>query len=218
MKMRGDKQMGFKCRVAALAACSTLALAGFAAGGAQAGILSLLPGACGNQPESQPFLQWGDTNEYTPVPGGSFEPGSAPWTLTGGASVVSGNETFYVSSKSDSHSLALPAGSSATSPASCTDIYHPTLRLFLRNTGSVRSHLTVDALYPGLLGGVQTAEIGSLTGSSSWEPTPQLELLVDNLMATLSLDQTAIAFRFAPADSLGNWRIDDVYLDPFCRG
>jgi hypothetical protein len=205
-------------RAAALAAVSTLVIGGGLAGGAQANILSLLPGSCANQPESQPFTQWGDYNEYTPVPGGSFESGSVPWLLSGGAGTVAGNETFYVRSPTDSRSLALPAGSSATSPASCTDIYHPTLRLFVRNTGSSRSHLTVDALYPGLLGSVQSSQIGSLTGSGSWEPTPQLSLLLDNLLGTLSLDQTAIAFRFAPAGSLGNWRIDDVYLDPFARG
>jgi hypothetical protein len=90
--------------------------------------------------------------------------------------------------------------------------------MFVQNTGNPTSHLAVYALYPGLLGIVQTAKIGSLTGTGSWEPTPQLPLLVSNLMATLSLDQTAIAFRLAPADSLGNWRVDDVYLDPFARG
>ena len=210
--------MGFKIRVAALAAMSTLALGGLVAGQAQANILSLLPGACGNQPESQPFSQFKDSNQYTPVPGGSFESGSFPWLLTGGAGVVSGNETYFVGSKADSHSLALPAGSSATSPASCTDIYHPVVRLFVQNTGSARSQLNVYALYPGLLGGVVTSKLAGVTGSSSWQPTQQMSLLVNNLLGTLSLDQTAIAFRFAPADSLGNWRVDDVYLDPYFRG
>jgi hypothetical protein len=209
--------MGIKIRVAALSGVLALAITGAMAGGAQASILSLLPGACGNQPESQLFAQWGDTSNYTPVPGGSFESGAIPWALTGGAATTSGNESFYVNSPTNSRSLALPARSSATSPASCTDIYHPTLRLFVSNSGSASSHLTVDALYPGLLGGVNTAKIGSLSGTSSWEPSPQITLLVSNLLATLSLSQTAIAFRFAPADSLGNWRIDDVYLDPFCR-
>jgi hypothetical protein len=210
--------MGRKIRVATLATVSCLAIGAAFAGGAQANLLSLLPGACSNQPESQPFAQWGDSSHYTPVPGGNFESGAVPWVLSGGAATAQGNESFYVGSNSDSRSLALPAGSSATSPASCTDIYHPTVRFFVRNTGSASSHLTVKALYPGLLGSVNTATIGSLTGTGSWAPSPQLTLLVSNLLATVSLNQTAIAFRFAPADSLGNWRIDDVYLDPFCKG
>lgn len=206
-----------RIRAAGLAGVATLAISAALAGGAQANILSLLPGSCGNQPESQPFQQWGDSSEYTPVPGGSFESGSVPWLLAGGAKVVSGNESSFVGSASDSHSLSLPAGSTATSPPSCTSIYHPTVRMFVQNTGTASSHLTVYALYPGLLGMVQTAKIGSLTGTGAWQPSPQVSLLLTNLLATLSLDQTAIAFRFAPADRLGNWRIDDVYLDPYCR-
>jgi hypothetical protein len=210
--------MRLQTRVATMAALSTLTVGALAASGAQAGVLSLLPGSCHNQPESHPFAPWGDTSGYTPVPGGSFEAGTVPWTLSGGAAVVSGNETYQVNNSSDSHSLSLPAGSSATSPASCTSIYHPTVRLFVQNTGSASSRLTLQALYPGLLGGVQTANIGQLTGSSTWQPSSAMPLLVSNLLATLSLDQTAIAFRFVPADATGHWRIDDVYLDPYGRG
>jgi len=209
--------MKLRTRAIVSAALFTLALGVSAAPPAQADVLSILPGSCGNQPVSQPFAQWGDLNHYTPVPGGSFEARDVSWLLTGSATITSGNETYYVQSASDSQSLSLPSRSTATSPASCTSIYHPTLRFFLRNTGSPSSHLTVQALYPGLLGGIQTATLGELTGSSSWQPSPELPLLVSNLLATLSLDQTAIAFRFAPADATGSWSIDDVYLDPYGR-
>jgi hypothetical protein len=101
---------------------------------------------------------------------------------------------------------------------SCTSIYHPTVRFFLRNTGNPRSRLTVQAVYPGLLGGTQTTTLGQLTGSSTWQPSPAMTLLVSNLLATVSLNQTTIGFRFIPADSTGAWSIDDVYLDPFMRG
>jgi hypothetical protein len=179
-------------------------------------LLSILPGSCGNQPASQPFAQWGDYSSYTPVPGGTFEAGSVPWFL-GGAKVAPGNETYYVSGPG-SLSLSLPSGSSATSPLSCTSIYDPTVRLFVRNTGSPSSHLMVQALYPGLLGGLQASTIGALSGSSSWKPSPAMGLLVSNLLSTVSLGQTVIGFRFTPADSSGSWSIDDVYLDPFHRG
>jgi hypothetical protein len=205
-----------RIRAVFLAASSVLALASIAAPAAHANPLSILPGSCGNQPASQPFARFGDYNEYTPVPGGSFEAGSVPWALTGGAHVVTGNETYHVAGAGNSHSLALPAGSSATSPASCTSIYHPTVRLFVRNTGATSSHLIVQAIYPTLLG-VGTSTIGELSGSSSWKPSPAMSLLVTNLLATLSLNHTSIAFRFVPADRTGNWTIDDVYLDPFMR-
>ena len=205
-------------RAILLAAVSTLAVGALAAPAAQANLLSILPGSCGSQAESQPFAPWGDFNSYTPVPGGNFEQGASGWLLSRGAAISSGNESFHVGRAGDSHSLSLSAGSSATSPGSCTSIYHPTVRLFVRNTGSSRSRLVVQALYPGLLGGVQSSTVGQVSGSSSWGPSPAMTLLVNNLLATLSLDQTVIAFRFTPADSTGAWSIDDVYLDPYFRG
>jgi hypothetical protein len=205
-----------RTRAAFLTALSVLTVCAFAAPAANANLLSILPGTCGNQPESQPFAPFGDYNDYTLVPGGNFEPGGLPWVLTGAAHVASGNESYHVGGSSDSHSLALPAGSSATSPFSCTDIYHPTVRLFVRNTGSASSRLKIQAIYPTLLG-TGTATLGQITGTSAWQPTAADSLFLNNLLATLTLNQTSIAFRFVPADSTGNWSIDDVYLDPFAR-
>jgi hypothetical protein len=205
-----------RIRGALLAGLSALLLVALAAPAANANLLSLLPGACGAQPASQPFAAWGDSAYYTPVAGGSFEANSPPWLLTGGAQVSAGNESFKVAG-SGSRSLTLPPGSSATSLPSCTSIYHPTVRLFVRNTGSRASRLLVQALYPGLLGGVQSATVGVLSGSSSWAPSQAMPLLTSNLLATVSLANTVIAFRFTPADRAGAWSIDDVYLDPYHR-
>jgi hypothetical protein len=47
--------------------------------------------------------------------GGSFEPGSAPWTLTGGARVVADDAPNVLDAPDRSQGLDLPAGSSATS-------------------------------------------------------------------------------------------------------
>jgi hypothetical protein len=213
----GGHQMIRRSRVAFLATLSALSLGALAAPAANANLLSILPGTCGNQPESQPFAQFGDNASYTLVPGGNFESGGTPWALTGAAHVASGNETYYVGGTADSRSLSLPAGSSATSPFSCTDIYHPTVRLFVRNTGASSSHLIVQAIYPSLLGKATTT-LGEITGTSRWAPTAADSLFLNNLLATISLSQTSIAFRFVPADSTGNWSIDDVYLDPYARG
>lgn len=209
--------MNLRIRAALLAALSALAVVGAAAPAAQANVLSLLPGSCGSETSSQPFARWGDSSYYTLMPGGNFET-SLSWPLVGGAKVVSGNESYYVGGAGDSHSLGLSAGSSATSLASCTSIYHPTVRFFVRNTGASGSRLEVQALYPGLLGGVSTATLGQISGSASWTPSPAMPLLVSNLLSTLSLNQTVIAFRFTPMDSTGAWSIDDVYLDPRARG
>jgi hypothetical protein len=201
-----------------MATLSTCAIALVAVPAAQANVLSLLPGSCSGETESQVFAQFGDNNQYTGVPGGDFEAGSIPWANTGGAATVSGNESFNVGGASDSSSLSLPDGSSATGPAVCASIYKPTLRFFARNTGSASSRLNVDVYYPGLLGGVRSARVGSITAGSAWSPTSEQQLTVTNLLSTLSLSRTVIAFRFSPADSNGEWSIDDVYVDPKCRG
>lgn len=209
--------MNSRLRVAAGAAISSLALCALAVPAAQANPLSLLPGSCGPESDSQPFAQWGDTSNYTLVPGGDFEAGSPSWGLSRGAAVGAGNETFQVHGAADQSSLQLPADSSAISFPACTSIYHPTLRLFVRNTGASSSRLRVEVLYPGLLGSLQTAQVADLSGSSEWAPTPTMSLTLTNLLATLSLSRTAVAFRFIP-QSGGNWSIDDVYLDPHMRG
>ena len=208
--------MNTRFRATLVAISSLAAVALTAPGAAQANLLSILPGSCGNQVESQPFATWGDSNNYTLVTGGTFEPGSVPWALVG-AHVVAGNESYYVNGGGDQDSLSLPSGSSATSPAVCTSIYHPTLRLFVSNSGVTSSRLKVQALYPGLLGGVQVATLGYLSGTAAWQPSPAMQLTVTNLLATLSLDQTAIAYRFTAEGSGGQWRIDDVYVDPRMR-
>jgi hypothetical protein len=205
--------MTIRSRATLVAVCAS-ALLSLSCSAAQANLLSILPGSCGLEVESQPFASLGDANKYTLVPGGTFESGAVPWTLSSGASVVTGNESYYVDGSSDHRSLSLPGGSSATSPAVCTSIYDPTLRLFVQNSGSASSRLRVEALYPALIGGVQAARLGDLTATSAWQPSPALALTVTNLLATLSLQETAIAYRFTPDDAIGKWRIDDVYVDP----
>jgi hypothetical protein len=56
--------------------------------------------------------------------------------------------------------------------------------------------------------------IGLLTGSSRWDPTIPVPV-VANLLPLLPDNRTAVAFRFSPQDAAGDWRIDDVYVDPY---
>jgi hypothetical protein len=209
--------MNTRIRAAFAVALSSCAVALVAVPAAEANVLSLLPGSCSGETYTQPFSQFGDTNNYVLVPGGNFESGGLPWATTGDAGRVDGNESFDVTAATDSSSLSLPAGSSATGPAVCANIYKPTLRFFARNTGSSSSRLNVDVYYPGLLGGLQKARVGTIGGGANWSPTGAQQLTVQNLLATLSLSRTVIAFRFSPADSSGNWTIDDVYVDPHMR-
>jgi hypothetical protein len=204
-----------RLRAAAAAAASTGLLAALAAAPAQASLLSVDPNSCGEAPVSTPFAQFGDGASYVPVPGGSFESTDDAWTLSGGASVVDGNESFYANDSGDTSSLSLPPGSSATSPAMCTSIYRPTLRFFVRNQGSQWSNLKVDALYRGPLGNVGVLQLGLITGSS-WTPSMRMPILA-SLVSTLPGASTSVAFRFTPMGGNGAWSIDDVYVDPIGR-
>jgi hypothetical protein len=210
--------MRIRTRTALAAALSCFAAAAAAAPAAQANVLSLLPGSCSGESEGQVFAQFGDSNQYTLVPGGNFEAGTIPWLNSGGAARADGNESYNVGEADDSTSLSLPDGSATVSPPVCANIYKPTLRFFARNTGSSSSRLNVDVYYPGLLGAVRSARLGTVSAGPNWGPTDERQLTVTNLLATLSLSRTVIAFRFSPADNNGEWSIDDVYVDPKMRG
>lgn len=186
------------------------------AASAQAGVLVSSAPSCSSEPLSQPFLPWGDPASYTLSPGGSFENTMRGWTLTGGAAVTSGNETFYVGGSNDSKSLALPAGSSATSASVCVGIQNPTVRFFARNGGSATSTLQVNVLFEDSLGNVQSAPLATLTAGAAWQPTSQIPI-VANLLPLMPDNTTAVAFTFTPQGSGGDWHIDDLYVDPWGR-
>jgi hypothetical protein len=194
-------------------------LGALAAGEAETGRATLTPeptGSCAGQLLEQPFLRWLDPAHYVLAPDGGLEQRARGWTLRGGATVVAGNEPFFVRSLGDTRSLALPSGSSATTPFMCAGVEHPTLRLFAANSGSVLSTLKVEILFTGPLGLVGTAPVTTVASTAGWKPTAPA-LLLANLTALPSVtDGTiAVAFRFTPQGSDGRWRIDDVYVDPF---
>lgn len=185
------------------AAASTLAVA---AAPASAGLVVGSASNCGPQPVSKPFTPWLDYADYTRMPGGDFESGAEGWELSGGAEVVEGGS-------GGASSLRLPAGSSATSPAICAGIEHPTSRFFVKRTSGglgALHDLRVDVLYEDAGGTVQSQPIATVPGSSSWQPSLPLPTVVNNLALT---DQTPIAFRYTPQG--GSWAIDDVWVDPW---
>ncbi|MHB8656347.1 MAG: hypothetical protein ACYC91_00095 [Solirubrobacteraceae bacterium] len=203
-------------RRSALAVIALAAALAFV-GSAQAGVLVSSATSCSAESLSQPFLPWLDVSHYTLAPGGSFETGAAPWTLTGGAAVGAGNESFQVGATPDSQSLTLPDASSATSPSMCVGIDHPTLRFFARNTGSSLSTLAVSVQFEDSFGNRLSAPVGLVSSGSSWQPTLPMAIGA-NLLALLPGDETAVSFQFTPAGTGGGWQIDDVYVDPWGRG
>jgi hypothetical protein len=184
---------------------------------AHAGVLLSSASNCSSETLSQPFQPWLDVSSYAPLPGGAFESGQAGWSLSGAAAVTPGNESYYLNSPTDSSSLSLPGGSSATSPSMCVGINNPTVRFMARNGGSLFSTLRVDVLFEDALGNVHSAPVATLLSGSSWQPTLPLPITV-NLLTLLPGNETAVAFRFTAQGGGGDWHIDDVYVDPWGRG
>lgn len=184
---------------------------------AQAGPLVASDPDCAEENLSQPFLPWADPAQYQFAPDGGFEAGAEGWALEGGATVVSGNESHYVHDAGDSQSLRLPAGSSATSPTVCVGIEHPTIRLFASNGGSALAGVSVKVLFEDASGNVLSAPIGGISGGSSWQPTAPMPI-VANLLPLLPGDHTPVAFKFTAQGYGADWRIDDLYVDPYRRG
>ena len=154
---------------------------------------------------SQPFSAFGDSATYFPVANGGFESGTGGWTLAGGAAVLPGGDPFIAGSAG--FSLDLPAGASATTPASCVDLGSPTLRFFTRGTGAT--------VIVSVLVGPLAVPVGIIRPSGAWAPSPAL-LYLTNVLGILSPTGTvSAAFRF---DALGgDARIDDVLLAPYRR-
>ena len=204
-------------RTGAAAAVAIAALAASAAT-ANAGILVASASSCDDQALSKTFLPWLDPADYTPLSGGDFEGDGAGWSTTGNAAIAAGNEPFRVGGAGDSKSLAMAAGSSATSPAICVGITHPTMRFFAkrRSTGLLASlsTLRVDALTETATGAILTTPVGVVASTGSWQPTLPLPI-VTNLLPLLPGEHTPVAFRFTAVG--GDWSVDDVWVDPYNR-
>jgi hypothetical protein len=201
----------------------------FAVPTAQAGVLVDTAVGCDNYRFERPFDRWADPFNYVLVPNGTFERSAQGWQLTAGVRVVPGNEAYYVHRRGERRSLRLGGSNAvANSPAMCVQAgvlpieLYPTMRFFARNLGAVSSTLRVDVRFEGPDGDVLVAPIALLHGSerwasTRWEPTDPIAV-VANLLPNLGdplLGESAVAFRFSPQDNDGDWRIDDVYVDPY---
>jgi hypothetical protein len=184
--------------------------------------LSLLPAApaeastatCPTATVSQPFLKWGDENQYQLVTGGDFEGTLPGWTLSHGAQQTSGSETYGVTGKVGTSSLALPsAGASAQSPFTCVSASDPTFRLFARSEGPTAT-ISVAVAYQSLLG-VIVVPVASVTPNSGWQPTAALPTGAVIAGALSSNGTAQLALRFTAVR--GSSRIDDVFIDPRMR-
>lgn len=172
--------------------------------------------ACSYTGAKQVFKQWGDQHEYVLAPNGGFESGGSGWSLEGGASVVAGNESFYLNGSGDSKSLSLPAGSSAVSSPLCMSLETPVFRMLARNSGNPSSTLRVEATY-SLLGILRTTVVNSVSAGSNWTPTQEMSPVLGLSTVIGTILPAYIQVRITPVGPGGVWQVDDLYVDPFSR-
>jgi hypothetical protein len=160
-------------------------------------------GGCPGADLSQPFAPWGDLSSYELVPGGDFE--TSAWTLRHGAQPVGGSEPYAVTGTLGATSLLLPPGASATSPSTCVDVSHPTLRFFIGGTGTV----LVQVIYAN-----KAVPVGIATAGGGWGPSPIM--LTGSAVFGGLVGTAEMSLRFTQLS--GSPQIDDVFIDPWNRG
>jgi len=188
------------------------ALGGVVAAAVLAGTIAppaMAGAACPPPPkDGKPFKLWGDSNKYVLTTGGSFEQGSDAWSLSGGASLVSGNEPWYVNSESDVQSLYLPAGGSATSGCTSAPMITSIVRFFATNVGSSSGGIHVEVIVNGGKNGILDG--GVINPAAGWNPTDAIEApWAHPLKGAVQLQVRLTAVGDGAA-----FDVDDVYLDP----
>lgn len=208
MKLISKYFSGARAKVVATSVIALMGMAVFAGSASAA--------SCGYTGAKQVFSQWGDRYSYVLAPDGGFEAGGTGWTLSRGAAVVPGNESYYLNNAADSKSLALPAGSTAGSPPICMSLDTPIFRMTARNTGDPASRLRVEAVY-SLLGLVRTNVVNTVTAGPNWAPTQQMSPVLGLSTIIGTLIPSTIQIRVTPLDNKGQWQVDDLFIDPFAR-
>jgi hypothetical protein len=100
----------------------------------------------------------------------------------------------------------------------CIGLFSGHMRFFAQNTGAAASGLRVQVIYHGgvgaILGGLgstlRISDQDTLFAGTAWAPTEDVPM-TGGLLPLLT---QSVQFRFTPLSTGGNWRIDDVYLDP----
>ena len=204
---------GIMCRQMLCALFGAMAVFGGVTSTASAGWLVAEAGNCEPEGLSQPFKPWLDHMSYTPVRDGGIERKAEGWRLTGAARPVWGNEPWRVRDQRDSRSLAIPEGSSATTPAQCVGIEEPTLRFFATGSGATLPLMDVDVLFEDAYGQVHSKWIGNDLGGR-WHPTAVMPISV-NLLPLFPGGKTPVAFRLTAVS--GDFQIDDAFVDPWSQ-
>jgi hypothetical protein len=165
-----------------------------------------------------PYQALADARTYVLAPGGSFTGGVAPgWQLGGGAR--------YATDAARGGGLGLPLGASAVSPAVCVDLNYPHMRFAHKVVGSKPKgvEIMVEVKYPDSVNPVWTevkrfADTDGVAAGDGWRISPDVEIRPE--LGGQTAGTRYAAFRFSAvkkSTTSAEFRIDDVYVDPWMR-
>ncbi len=162
------------------------------------------------------FAGVGDTRDYVLAPGGSFESKSLAGWQVQKAKVEGGGSPLELHGNDDNKQhLKIPQGGSATSPAMCVDLNYPTMRLMAKAQKN-KGQLKIEVVYPDSDNPV-FHPVGSLTAGESdkWQTSDDMPVFPERGGASAGMRRVALRFTsIAAGDETGDWRIDDLYVDP----
>jgi hypothetical protein len=195
-------------RAGALIAITVVAAFATTAGTAKAGLIQgLLGGNCGAVAPF--FAPWGDWATYYYAPNGGFENGSANWSLSGNAAVVTQQNEPWFLAGFGSHALQLGTGGTASINV-CYGLTYPGVRFFASGiNGNATIHVRVVS--HSLLGLLSILDGGTFTASKGWSPSPKVSTLFSALGAPLGTKTMTLQFTVES----GTAQIDDLFVDPF---
>lgn len=196
----------------------------FAASTLVLGFASVAQAECPAQPTTKAYAKFGDQADYSPVPGGSFENGTAGWTLIT-SRLAFGNDGHNVIPGQRSVSLGggLAAGfATVISPKFCVDKTHPYFRFMLRPMGAVGA-LATFILHKDQSGKLVRSLIASNINPTFmpgyWRPSALNPLSV-NIPLLEAGGTASVQLMFVSPLSLNGpgYYIDNVMVDPYRRG
>jgi hypothetical protein len=182
--------------------------------------------SCASPQLVQAFGTLADTRDYVRAPGGSFEDEALEGWQVQKARVTDDGSPLRVQTPrsaerhsdddgENEHSLKVPAGGSALSPAMCVDLHYPIFR-FMAKIGKGTGLLRVEVIYPDSVDPVFHT-VGSLSSQygKGWGATADVPLFPERGGSARGMRRVALRFTsVAGAGAASEWRIDDIYVDP----
>jgi hypothetical protein len=162
--------------------------------------------SCSAPALTQPFLSARDGNWYTLTPGetaGSFN--GAGWTLSGGASIKTGQAGA-------GSVLDLPSGSQAVSPPMCVASDYPTARTMVRDVAGAQG-VHIYVAYAGTKTADQAQDVGQVHGQqSAWTLSNTFNIHPGNLPGW-----QLMRFTLVPDGQSSDYQVYNFYVDPRMR-